>query len=125
MTAIYWVLFWFNFPILLFWALFGIALSKIGLVIGNENFFLYGRRIALSADQMANTFAAGFQDETLSSRLGRAKISGRPTPFAQFLIALVNGIFFWEKDHVVEAIEEDKDFVTDKELWPWHEKDVA
>lgn len=119
MIFLYWLLFWLHFPILLFWALFGLLLHSIGRLFKNKELETYGIRVALGADQMGNGFAAGFPDETISSRVGRAIATGRPKAVARFLKVAINGIFFWEENHVIDAIEHDEEFDKRYEPWPW------
>lgn len=73
----------------------------------------YFLRILKAIDQLANTIFGGSEDELISSRLGKAwrgdygKVVRKLTqPFRW----LVNKIFFWQKDHCRESIEEDEGF---------------
>ena len=121
MILLFWILFWLHFPILLFWALVGLLMHWLGDRLGNKALKTYGIAIAIGCDQLGNGFAAGFPDETISSRLGRALVSGRPKLIAKVLSRIVNAIFFWEENHVVEAIEHAENFDRRYEPWPWSE----
>jgi len=61
----------------------------------------YARRQLLATDQVINALMAGDEDETISSRAGR-KWSGT------WWSKLIDWIFRWQKDHCVNAIEEDE-----------------
>ena len=114
-----WFLFWSHFLIFLIWALGGLALSGLGKLVDWFELEVMGWNIALGADQMGNVFAAGFPDETISSRTGRAIRTGRPTRTARILKFVINSIFFWQDDHVDEAVEREKEFNSRFEIWPW------
>ena len=60
-----------------------------------------GFQIAVALDQLVNTFFGGMADETMSSRAHRLKIE-RGRKWASLII---NGMFFWQKDHCKEAYE--------------------
>lgn len=119
MRVLYWILFWIHFPILLSWALAGSVLTLIGELFNFFELKVYGIRLMIAADQMGNGFAAGFPDETISSRVGRAIHTGKPKMIARFLAVVVNAIFFWQKNHVLESIEYDEFFDDKYEPWPW------
>lgn len=123
MIILYWVIFWFNFPILLLWAILGLLMAGLGYLVRSQELQRYGMFIAIGADQMGNVYAAGFPDETISSRVGRAMASGKPYLIARFLWALLKVLFFWQKDHAIESIEHDERFDELYEPWPWHKKD--
>lgn len=123
MRVLYWLFFWFNFPILLGWALIGLVLAGLGYLVRHQELERYGMFIAIGADQMGNVYAAGFPDETISSRVGRAVVSGHPRIIARFLHRLLKAIFFWQNDHAVESIEHSEEFDKRYEPWPWHKKD--
>lgn len=58
-------------------------------------------QVLVAVDQLINTFFGGMADETLSSRAHRLKIErGR-----KLASAVINVIFFWQKDHCKEAYE--------------------
>lgn len=51
----------------------------------------------IAIDQLVNTILGGSPDETLSSRAWRAEQSNKL--FGRFFRPLIDGIFFWQKDH--------------------------
>lgn len=58
-------------------------------------------QVLIALDQLVNTFFGGMADETMSSRAHRLKIErGRKVPSV-----LINGVFFWQKDHCKAAYE--------------------
>lgn len=61
----------------------------------------YLLNIAISIDQLGNALSFGSPDETISSRFGRRFPNSL---FAKF----INILFFWQNDHVREAIEYDE-----------------
>lgn len=58
-------------------------------------------QVLVAVDQLINTFFGGMADETMSSRAHRLKIE-RGRKWASLII---NGLFFWQKDHCKEAYE--------------------
>lgn len=60
--------------------------------------------ILISIDQFVNTIFGGDPDETISSRTGKAVVSGKGY-IAEVLNKFLN---FFEKDHSVKSIEEDE-----------------
>lgn len=59
-----------------------------------------GFQVAVAIDQLINTLAGGFADETISSRLHRRRLKGHA-----FAAKFVNLLFFWQDDHCREAYE--------------------
>lgn len=58
-------------------------------------------QVLIAVDQLINAFFGGMADETLSSRAHRLKIErGR-----KWVSAVINVIFFFQKDHCKEAYE--------------------
>lgn len=58
-------------------------------------------QVLVAVDQLINTFFGGMADETLSSHAHRLKIErGR-----KWVSAVINVIFFFQKDHCKEAYE--------------------
>ena len=66
----------------------------------------YFRRILISIDQLFNTLAGGFPDETISSRLGKKARAGNFS--AGIACWLIGKVFFHNTRHCSEAIEEDE-----------------
>jgi len=64
-----------------------------------KNLGKYAINLLIAIDQLVNAILLGDADETISSRLGKnyPKLS-----------KVVNFIFFWDKSHCQEAIEEDE-----------------
>lgn len=63
----------------------------------------YARRQLLAVDQVINAIMFGDEDETISGRAGR-KWDGT------WWSRLINFIFHWQRDHCVNAIEEDEGY---------------
>jgi len=57
----------------------------------------------ISLDQQINTLCGGDPDETISSRLGKRR-DKREKRWA----VIVDKLFFWQKEHTKESIEEDE-----------------
>ena len=57
-------------------------------------------QVLVALDQLVNTLAGGYADETISSRAYRGKLKGRPR-----LARIINGLFFWQVDRCREAYE--------------------
>lgn len=57
-------------------------------------------QIAVAFDQFLNTLFGGWADETLSARLYRRALRGKPLG-----AKLVNFLFFFQADHCKEAYE--------------------
>ncbi len=75
----------------------------------------------LALDQMINAILLGDPDESLSGRLGRAKLSRKPKFWVGPMID-INDFLWWtftgELQHSINAVEKEETF--DKELWKWH-----
>ena len=83
----------------------------------------YGFVLLLSVDQMANSVLLGHEDETISSRTGRAILSGKPKGWVKIWRRVLDKGAEWlgdDPEHSVRAVE--KRFVNSDELWYWHEK---
>jgi hypothetical protein len=77
--------------------------------------------VLLGIDQFANILMLGSPDETISSRTGRAYLSGRGKWFVYPLKAFVDRmaiILAGQHDHCLNSIEPDITFVN-YELWSW------
>lgn len=87
---------------------FGI-LNLIGYLIRSPELRHYSVRCLVAPDQWWNAALLGEEDETVSSRLGRALKSGRPKIGAIVFAMFVNAIFrlaIGQKNHCLESIEE-------------------
>ena len=81
----------------------------------------YYFNILLGIDEFANILLLGSPEETISSRLGRAYVSGKPKWFVIPVKKFVDGaawILAKQKDHCISSIDAGID-VTDYELWSW------
>ena len=64
----------------------------------------YGRSVLIALDQLVNTLAGGWPDETLSSRAWRWTLAGvRSWP-----CRAIDALFFWETDHCRESYESER-----------------
>lgn len=61
----------------------------------------YIKRVLIGVDQLINSICNGNPDETISSRLGRRRDSAE-----QFFAWIVDKLFFWDKDHTKNSIED-------------------
>ena len=95
----YWIIVGFT-GLILTW-LFGI----IPMCIGGKN-KKYVDQIAYGVDQLGNCLMAGDPDETISSRAGRRW-------YGSWWAKFINALFFWQKDHVKNAIETDEKYEDD------------
>ncbi len=66
----------------------------------------WGLRVLIAIDQLINAICFGLPDETISSRVGRAAIRGNR--LALHLEAIINALFFWDRDHCRRRIEWDE-----------------
>lgn len=60
----------------------------------------YLLHVLVAIDQLGTTLIGGYPDETLSSYAHRLYVKGRPMGFMRHVI---NGLFFWQKDHCMDA----------------------
>ncbi|XWY20033.1 DNA helicase UvrD [Bisgaard Taxon 45] len=68
-----------------------------------RNYFFH---LAVAFDQLFNTLLGGAADETLSSRTYRgAVLSADPKRRWRVLHKIINGLFFWDKDHCKGAYD--------------------
>ena len=69
--------------------------------------FKYIKNVGISIDQFFSTLTGGDADETISSRLGKAKENG--SKFAIGVCWVINKILFWsDTPHCVDSIEKDE-----------------
>ena len=57
------------------------------------------KQFLIALDQLANTLAGGYADETLSARAHRIAEEGGPA----WPQRLINALFFWERAHCLRA----------------------
>lgn len=60
--------------------------------------------VLIGVDQVVNAVICGDPDETISSRAGKL----RKNKVWSFPAKVINTLFFWQKNHSMEAIEEDE-----------------
>lgn len=73
----------------------------------------------IAVDQFANTVILGDVDETISSRTGRAILSGKAKWFVKYLQFFIDKIFNvidGQRNHCINAVEHGKTF---KNIWKW------
>lgn len=98
-------IFVFTIPMLAYFA----GWNLVGLIINSESMKHYSARVMVGIDQSWNAALRGEEDETVSSRLGRALKSGKPKWGARLFAYFVNFIFLviaQQKNHCLESIEE-------------------
>lgn len=78
-----------------------IAIFFCAKIFKNPEVNIYTYKQIVSTDQTINALLAGDEDETISGRVGRR------IPNSWFA-KLLNKIYFWQKNHVVEAVEPDE-----------------
>lgn len=96
--------FLFTCPGLIYFGL----LNLLGVIIRSPELRHWSMRCLIAPDQWWNAALLGEEDETVSSRLGRAINSGRPKRGAKCLAHFVNGVFYLaagQKNHCIGAIE--------------------
>ena len=57
------------------------------------------KQFLIALDQLANTLAGGYADETLSARAHRVAEEGGPA----WPQRAINALFFWERQHCLKA----------------------
>lgn len=77
--------------------------------------------LLISIDQFGNSLLLGSVEETISSRLGRAQLSGKPKWYAKIAQVVVDGVcgICGQKNHCINAIKSGEDYSS--ELWSWEE----
>ena len=102
----------FNFAVTFLYTLPGLSyyalILGLGVLTKSEELKHYGLRCMVAPDQWWNAALLGEEDETVSSRLGRALASGRPKEGAKALAAVVNAFFrvlAGQENHCLESIE--------------------
>ena len=63
-----------------------------------------GLQVLIAIDQLFNTFIGGYADETVSSYAHRKRLKGKP-----WLARLIDALFFWQKDHCLQAFQSELD----------------
>ena len=62
------------------------------------------KRILIAVDQLANTLAGGWPDETISSRAWRWEKNGKRS----WPRKAIDALFFWDADHGRESYESER-----------------
>ena len=62
------------------------------------------KAILIAFDQLVNTLAGGWPDETFSSRCWRWHLAGKRS----WPMKLVDGLLFWDKGHCRESFESER-----------------
>lgn len=103
--------------------LLGYFLYLAGSLFKHKHLKLHGIQLAISADQNANVLWVGHPDETISSRIGRAIVSGKPKWYIKYLLhPFVDWCArrFGDDNHCIKAIEHHLKMETKVEIWKWH-----
>ena len=75
--------------------------------------YIYNWLVLLSKG--LNVLFGGSPHESLSEKIGRKNYKeDNPTLFWVFMKDIVNDLFFWEKDHVLDALDDESHA---KDLW--------
>jgi hypothetical protein len=111
-------------PIMLAELILGAALYGIGKLCKSNKLETHGHQLATSVDQYMNVVWLGHQDETISSRTGRAIQSGKPKWYIKHLL---HPFVDWaaqrfgdDPNHCVRNIETDLKMEERYEVWKWH-----
>lgn len=80
-------------------ALLGLGWMLLSVLFGSGRAW----RLAVSFDQLANTAFGGHEDETISSRAGKARLKGRP-----WGCVLCKWLDWFDPDHCATNIEPDR-----------------
>lgn len=78
----------------------------------------YVMNIAMGIDQFASTILGGHPDDTISQRLGRAKLSGgsKAVMISAAVVDFWAKVLFGERDHCVNSLRGKSDA---REIWNW------
>ncbi len=100
----------------------GFIIYLLGQKFKSRKLKTHGINLAIAGDQNMNVIWLGHPDETISSRCGRAELSGRPKWYIKyFLRPFVDWAarrFGDGPNHCIRAIEYDE--VQKYEVWKWH-----
>lgn len=94
-----------SLPALVYFLLWNMA----GEIAMSDTMRHYSMRVLVGIDQSWNAALRGEEDETVSSRLGRAMVSGRPKWGAKMFAYFVDFIFYItvrDKNHCISNIDE-------------------
>lgn len=114
------------FPIMLAQLILGASMHGLGLLFKSNKLKHHGLDLAIAVDQYMNVVWLGNPDETISSRTGRAIVSGKPKWYIKYLL---HPFVDWaarrfgdDPDHCVRAIEHDENMDQQYEVWKWHKE---
>lgn len=112
------------FPIMITQLVLGACLYGIGKLGKWERIKTHGFQLAVAVDQYMNVVWLGNPDETISSRTGRAIVSGKPKWYIKYLL---HPFVDWAArrfgdgpDHCVRSIETDEHMERQYEVWKWY-----
>ena len=87
----------------------------------------YGFNLLVGVDQMANVILQGFPDETISSRTGRAIVTGEAKWYIRVWRHILDKgarLFGDAPEHARRAIEHERNFHKQPELWRWSNRKI-
>ena len=112
------------FPIMLGELILGATMYGLGKLFKSHKLETHGLELAIAVDQYMNVVWLGNPDETISSRTGRAIISGKPKWYIKYLL---RPFVDWAArrfgdgpNHCVNSIEHDEHMDEQYEVWKWH-----
>ena len=75
--------------------------------------------LLIGIDQFGNSIMLGSYEETISSRLGRAQLSGKAAWYAKYAQIAVDFVMecWGEDNHCINAIKPGEDYSS--EIWSW------
>ena len=95
-------IFTITLPIILYQLIIFSIFLVISLIINSSKLKKYSVRLLVSIDQLVNTMFGGFEDETISSRLGKDR-------YRNWITTKLSSFLDWfESDHVEKSIEDDE-----------------
>ena len=113
------IAFLLSVPAIIVGLLFNYLLFLAGKMSKSQLLQDYSFYVLYSIDQFANTLWLGDANETVSSRTGRAMLSGKPKWFVPPFPNLVDwlAMLFGDENHVRKSVE--KELTQHRELWSW------
>jgi hypothetical protein len=110
-------------PLTVIQVLIGFIIYLLGLIFRSKSIKTHGKQLALAADQNMNVIWLGDPDETISSRIGRAILSGRPKWYIKFFLRPFVDMMaklFGDFDHCINAVEKDENMDEKYQVWKWY-----
>jgi hypothetical protein len=112
------------FPIMVAELILGATMLYCGKLFKSHKLSTHGLQLALAVDQYMNVVWLGNPDETISSRTGRAIVSGKPKWYVKYIlhpfVDRAARLFGDGPDHCIRAIEHDEHMEDQYEVWKWH-----